>query len=404
MKKINLFIITALIAIICAAFAVSAEESEQPTDETAVTTAVTELIPEETSETTTTLITTIPQGEVTTEEVTTTVPVTTEPIVTTTNDEGLCVDTALMKKYYFSENTTFDSSGISVTYNGIDVTDKSEITFKETPSIYNGESFDYEISFDVNFSMETEDGTIGEYKTFYTDVKIGRQGDADQDHKIELYDTIEIARKFMPKNENKYASVPVSDTFEDFMMNTNSDDSVIDLYDAIWSAKLYMTLNPPPKVERPQTIKKPNIKKYDTSTMAGIKKYANDCIIYQARIYGIPEEHIYFDDSVDVWQYSWDAPPTFISDMDYYISQEKYQPLFYWTNTEAGIKSLGYDLMYCVQAAVREWKMNFEEQRDKYGSDTWEDIIARRYFTIKWENLGHNNYEVYVMWGGPMRN
>ena len=400
MKKINLFIITALIAIICAAFAVSAEESEQPTDETAVTTAVTELIPEETSETTTTLITTIPQGEVTTEEVTTTVPVTTEPIVTTTNDEGLCVDTALMKKYYFSENTTFDSSGISVTYNGIDVTDKSEITFKETPSIYNGESFDYEISFDVNFSMETEDGTIGEYKTFYTDVKIGRQGDADQDHKIELYDTIEIARKFMPKNENKYASVPVSDTFEDFMMNTNSDDSVIDLYDAIWSAKLYMTLNPPPKVERPQTIKKPNIKKYDTSTMAGIKKYANDCIIYQARIYGIPEEHIYFDDSVDVWQYSWNVPANFISDMDYYISQEKYPPFYY----EKTAEDLGEGLMYRIRSAVREWKMNFEEQRDKYGSDTWEDIIARRYFTIKWENLGHNNYEVYVMWGGPMRN
>ena len=397
MKKINLFIITALIAIICAAFAVSAEESEQPTEEAAVTTVVTEFIPEETLETTTTLVTTIPQSEVTTEEVTTTVPFTTEPIVTTTNDEGLCVDTTLMKKYYFSENKTFDSSGIVVTYNGIDVTDKSDITLKETPSIYNGETFDYEISFDVNFSMETENGTIGEYKTFVTDVKIGRQGDADLDHKIELYDTIEIARKFMTKNENKYASVPVSDTFEDFMMNTNSDDSVIDLYDAIWSAKLYMALNPPPEIERPQTIKKPDIRKYDTSTMSGIKKYANDCIIYQARIYGIPEEHIYFDDSADIWGYSWDAPPTFISDLDYYISQEKYQPLFYYTTAE----SIGDVLMYSVRSAVNEWKMNFEEQRDKYSSfNSWEEYIKTRIFTIKWKDLGHNNYEVYVMWGG----
>ena len=397
MKKINLFIITALIAIICAAFAVSAEESEQPTEEAAVTTVVTEFIPEETLETTTTLVTTIPQSEVTTEEVTTTVPFTTEPIVTTTNDEGLCVDTTLMKKYYFSENKTFDSSGIVVTYNGIDVTDKSDITFKETPSIYNGETFDYEISFDVNFSMETENGTIGEYKTFVTDVKIGRQGDADLDHKIELYDTIEIARKFMTKNENKYASVPVSDTFEDFMMNTNSDDSVIDLYDAIWSAKLYMALNPPPEIERPQTIKKPDIRKYDTSTMSGIKKYANDCIIYQARIYGIPEEHIYFDDSADIWGYSWNAPKPFISDMDYYISQEKYQPLFYYTTAE----SIGDVLMYSVRSAVNEWKMNFEEQRDKYSSfNSWEEYIKTRIFTIKWKDLGHNNYEVYVMWGG----
>lgn len=397
MKKINLFIITALIAIIYAAFAVSAEESEQPTEEAAVTTAVTEVIfiPAETLETTTTLVTTIPQSEVTTEEVTTTVPFTTEPIVTTTNDEGLCVDTTLMKKYYFSENKTFDSSGIVVTYNGIDVTDKSDITFKETPSIYNGETFDYEISFDVNFSMETENGTIGEYKTFVTDVKIGRQGDADLDHKIELYDTIEIARKFMTKNENKYASVPVSDTFEDFMMNTNSDDSVIDLYDAIWSAKLYMALNPPPEIERPQTIKKPDIRKYDTSTMSGIKKYANDCIIYQARIYGIPEEHIYFDDSADIWGYSWNAPKPFISDMDYYISQEKYQPLFYYTTAE----SIGDVLMYSVRSAVNEWKMNFEEQRDKYSSfNSWEEYIKTCDFTIKWKDLGHNNYEIYVMW------
>lgn len=338
-------------------------------------------------ETTTTLVTTIPQSEVTTEEVTTTVPFTTEPIVTTTNDEGLCVDTTLMKKYYFSENKTFDSSGIVVTYNGIDVTDKSDITFKETPSIYNGETFDCEISFDVNFSMETENGTIGEYKTFVTDVKIGRQGDADLDHKIELYDTIEIARKFMTKNENKYASVPVSDTFEDFMMNTNSDDSVIDLYDAIWSAKLYMALNPPPEIERPQTIKKPDIKKYDTSTMSGIKKYANDCIIYQARIYGIPEEHIYFDDSADIWGYSWNAPKPFISDMDYYISQEKYQPLFYYTTAE----SIGDVLMYSVRSAVNEWKKN---------GDTDEEVSKWGNFTIKWKDLGHNNYEIYVMWGG----
>lgn len=396
MKKINLFIITALIAIVCAAFAVSAEESEQPTEEAAVTTAVTEVIfiPAEELETTTTLVTTIPQSEVTTEAVTTTVPVTTEPIVTTTNDEGLCVDTTLMKKYYFSENKTFDSSRIAVTYNGIDVTENSEITFKETPSIYNGETFDYEISFDVNFSMETEDGTIGEYKTFYTDVKIGLQGDADLDHKIELYDTIEIARKYMFDKKSKDASVPISDSFEDFMMNTN-EDSVIDLYDAIWSAKLYMTLNPPPEHEPAQTIKKPNIKKYDTSKMSGIKKYANDCIIYQARIYGIPEEHIYFDDSADIWGYSWNAPSPFISDLDYYISQEKYQPLFYYTTAE----SIGDVLMYSVRSAVNEWKRNFEEQRDKYSSfNSWEEYIKTCDFKIKWKDLGHNNYEIYVMW------
>ena len=63
--------------------------------------------------------------------------------------------------------------------------------------------------------------------------------------------------------------------------------------------------------------------------------------------------------------------------------------MFYWSNTEAGIKSLGYDLMYCVQAAVNEWKKNgVTDERIKLYYD----------FTIKWKDLGHNNYEIYVMW------
>lgn len=121
--------------------------------------------------------------------------------------------------------------------------------------------------------------------------------------------------------------------------------------------------------------------------MSGIKKYANDCIIYQARIYGIPEEHIYFDDSADIWGYSWNAPKPFISDMDYYISQEKYQPLFYYTTAE----SIGDVLMYSVRSAVNEWKKN---------GDTDEEVSKWGNFTIKWKDLGHNNYEIYVMWGG----
>lgn len=346
MKKRGLFIITAIITIACAAFtAVSAEETTTvQSDETIQTTAE------------------------------------------TTDNSGLCADDSQMKKFYFSDNSSFDSTGIVVTYNGIDVTDQSEVTFNETPEIYDGETFDYNIEYNVQYFTKNEnDENVSYYSTFNIDVKIGRHGDADLDHSIELYDTIAIAQKFMSPNN------VVTDSFEDFMLNTYANDNVIDLYDAIWNAKLYMELNPPPKHEPITPIvtpkpKKPNVQDYDTSTMAGIKKYSNDCIIYQAGVYGIPKEHITFDDSVDEWNgFSWDTPITFISDLDYYVSQMGWQPLFYRTTAEG----LGESVINYVDAAVREWKMN---------GDTDEDVIEYGYFTIKWDNLGHDNYEIYVMW------
>lgn len=348
MKKRSLFIITAIITIACAAFtAVSAEETTtEQSDETIQTTAETK------------------------------------------DNSGLCADDSQMKKFYFSDSSSFDSTGIVVTYNGIDVTDQTEVTFNETPEIYDGETFDYNIEYNVQYFTKNEnDENVAYYSTFSTDVKIGFHGDSNLDFKVNLYDIIEISKKIM------YGNCEVGNSFEDFMMNTSDNNNIIDLYDAVWSAKLNMELNPPtiPELTNPVTKpkpkpKKPDVKNYDTSTMAGIKKYANDCIIYQAGVYGIPKEHITFDDSVDEWNgFSWNAPSTFISDLNYYVSQMGWQPLFYETTAE----NIGDDLMYQIRSAVREWKMNW---------DTDEDVIEYGYFTIKWDNLGHDNYDIYVMW------
>ncbi len=346
MKKRGLFIITTIITIACAAFtAVSAEETTAEQNDETIQTS-TEI----------------------------------------TDNSGLCADTSQMKKFYFSDSSSFDSTGIVVTYNGVDVTDQSEVTFNETPEIYDGETFDYNIEYNVQYFTKNEnDENVAYYSTFSTDVKIGFHGDSNLDFKVNLYDIIEIFKKIM--NGNCVAE----NSFEDFMMNTSGSDNIIDLYDAIWSAKLNMELNPPKIPVSPNPVikpnpKKPNVKNYDTSTMAGIKKYANDCIIYQARIYGIPKEHITFDDSVDVWNgFSWDSPSTFISDMDYYVSQMGWQPLFYETTAE----NIGEDLMYQIRSAVREWKNN---------GVTDERIELYYDFNIKWDNLGHNNYDIYVMW------
>lgn len=346
MKKRSLFIITAIITIACAAFtAVSAEATTTvQSDETIQTTAE------------------------------------------TTDNSGLCADDSQMKKFYFSDSSSFDSTGIVVTYNGIDVTDQSEVTFNETPEIYDGETFDYNIEYNVQYFTKNEnDENVAYYSTFSTDVKIGFHGDSNLDFKVNLYDIIEISKKIM------YGNCEAGNSFEDFMMNTSDNNNIIDLYDAVWSAKLNMELNPPtiPELTNPVTKpkpKKPDVKNYDTSTMAGIKKYANDCIIYQAGVYGIPKEHITFDDSVDEWNgFSWNTPSTFISNLDYYVSQMGWQPLFYETTAE----NIGEDLMYQIRSAVREWKMN---------GVTDERIELYYDFTIKWDNLGHDNYEIYVMW------
>lgn len=293
---------------------------------------------------------------------------------------GLVVDTAQIQKYYFSDEIEFDKMGIVVTCNGEDVTEEAEITFMKTPEIFDGENFDYEIGFNVWYGIN---GGELFHENFSTDVHIGIHGDVDRNNKIELYDTIAIAKRIMN------GSSKVDGTFADFMYNVEQKDNVIDLYDAIWSAKLCLELNLFPEepeeepTEEPQEpIEEPDITDYNVNTMSGIRSYANDYIVYQSSLYGIPEEHIYFDDTVDEWSgYSWDVPSVFISDLDYYMEQSGgYQPIFYQTTAETLVGSV----VDRIDSAVREWK---------YNGDTDEDVKTWGNFTIKWEHLGHDNYK-----------
>lgn len=372
MKKRNIFIITFMTMLIFAAFnIVSAEESTEST---------TVPVNEDITTTTVTDITTAPETTVT--------EVVTTETVTTTDGSGLTVDTALMNKYYFSDTESFSSEGIIVKYNGIDVTENSEITFSETPAIFDSQTNDYTISFDVSYSDESAS------ETFTADVKIALHGDVDFNHTINLYDVIEIAKKIMKGN------CPTDGTFSDFVMNTCNTDDVIDIYDAIWSAKLNMEINLLPSPDKPEVLVKPSINNYNVSNITGIKAYVNDCIIYRAKYHGMKEEKISFvGNEVDEWSgYSWDTPNIFISDLDYYMEQnDGLSPLSYHTSA----KSLAEYAMGYVDSAVDEWKMNYDI---KYESGilnddfTWEYKMSTSSFTIKWEDMGHDNYKLYVMW------
>ena len=57
------------------------------------------------------------------------------------------------------------------------------------------------------------------------------------------------------------------------------------------------------------------------------------------------------------------------------------------------------------QVQVDEWKDNFYRNYDDrvelgYIDEgyTWEEDLSYSRFVVKWEDMGHDNYKVYVMW------
>ncbi len=156
------------------------------------------------------------------------------------------------------------------------------------------------------------------------------------------------------------------------------------MFDAIWIARKSNEFAPEPNPVRP-TLHMPKEKDYNTKTIAGLKKYVNDCIVYKAAIYGIPKERVYFKDDVNEWNYSWDVPAIYISDMDYYYNQHGYYPFCYDSKASEAAKSA----MFRVESMYNE---------GIYNSYTPQEISENIVITVKWKHLGHNNFEIYVMW------
>ncbi len=161
-----------------------------------------------------------------------------------------------------------------------------------------------------------------------------------------------------------------------------------------------MELNPHPTPEKPEVLIKLSVSDYNVSTGAGVKSYVNDCIIYRSKYHGMKEENIKFvGNEVDEWDgYSWNVPSVYISDMDYYLEQSGgLYPLFYKTTAE----SLADSVISDIDAAVKELKMNYDTKAELgvFNEDfTWEYKMSISKFIIKWEDMRHDNYKVYMMW------
>ncbi len=383
MRKVKLLAGAVIAGAILFAMSVSAEESESIPEvtEPAVTTTIPE---EETAETETTAVTEEETQTTSTEVIvtdvteSTTVETTTEPEVTTTEPivTGMLIDDSNARKFYYSDEKEFDKTGIVVYYDGIDVTEEAEVKYENIPS-YDNKTFDYTAKYTVTYNGESYAREIA--------VQIGLKGDTNLDHEIDVFDAVYIARytvsnpKF-PIEEN---------TLRYFLSDMSSPKNQIDVFDAIWIARKSNEFAPEPKPVRP-TLHMPKEKDYNTKTIAGLKKYVNDCIVYKAAIYGIPKERVYFKDDVNEWNYSWDVPAIYISDMDYYYNQHGYYPFCYDSKASEAAKSAMFRVESSCKEAI-EWYGYTREDFEKYSD-----------FTIKWKHLGHNNYEIYVMWGGPL--
>ena len=358
MRKVKLLAGAVIAGAILFAMSVSAEESESIPEvtEPAVTTTLPEEETTESVETETTAVTEEETQTTSTEVIvtdvteSTTVETTTEPEVTTTEPivTGMLIDDSNARKFYYSDEKEFDKTGIVVYYDGIDVTEEAEVKYENIPS-YDNKTFDYIAKYTVTYNGESYAREIA--------VQIGLKGDTNLDHEIDVFDAVYIARytvsnpKF-PIEEN---------TLRYFLSDMSSPKNQIDVFDAIWIARKSNEFAPEPKPVRP-TLHMPKEKDYKTNTIAVLKKYVNE------------------------WNYSWDVPAIYISDMDYYYNQHGYYPFCYDSKASEAAKSAMFRVESSCKEAI-EW----------YGY-TREDFEKHYDFTIKWKHLGHNNYEIYVMW------
>lgn len=372
MRKVKLLAGAVIAGAILLAMSVSAEESESIPEvtEPAVTTTIPEEETTESVETETIAVTEEETQTTSTEVIVTDVTEsTTEPEVTTTEPivTGVLIDDSNARRFYYSDEKEFDKTGIVVYYNGIDVTKEADVKYDNVPS-YDNKTFDYIAKYTVTYNGESYAREIA--------VQIGLKGDTNLDHEIDVFDAVYIARytvsnpKF-PIEEN---------TLRYFLSDMSSPKNQIDVFDAIWIARKSNEFAPEPKPVRP-TLHMPKEKDYNTNTIAGLKKYVNDCIVYKAAIYGIPKERVYFKDDVNEWNYSWNVPAIYISDMDYYYNQHGYYPFRYDSKASEAAKSA----MFRVESLCNELISIDEKPQNAE-------------LTIKWKHLGHNNFEIYVMW------
>ncbi len=318
MKKFRIYMITALMTMICCSFSVNAEETTdiQDTVQTTETVDVTEPVEELTEATEYTDTTEVITTETTT---VTTVSETSETTVTTVTE--------------IDENRLFG-----------DVNNDGKFNVRDAAFV----------------ARHIASGTIDELEMYFADY--------NSDGRIDVRDCAKIAKDITAKASQQ----------------------------AVEMKKGLPTL--PDKAD------------YNLTTDSGMKTYVNDMTRYKAFTkYGITA--VAYDDTVDVWDYSWDVPEVYLSDVDSYLAEND------------GVLTIGSNIYDLPQSYVNSgWSGMFHVAKDESemadilvdGQTTALDMMVDEFkaqgrnessipffkITLSWQPTdGVGNYEVYLLWG-----
>lgn len=154
---------------------------------------------------------------------------------------------------------------------------------------------------------------------------------------------------------------------------------------------------------------------YDLTTDSGMKAYVNDMTRYKAFTkYGITA--VAYDDTVDVWDYSWDVPTVYLSDSESYLAKHDgvliigtalYDlPQHYIDNGYSGLFSEAEDESEMADILVNDQLVRLDMMVDEFKAQGDDDYsVSRTHITLSWQPTeGVGNYEVYLLWGGSKVN
>lgn len=228
-------------------------------------------------------------------------------------------------------------------------------------------------------------------------------GDANDDGKLTVSDAAYIARMLAKGIKIDAAENSAADYNQDGKVNV-SDAASIARYLAAKTASEIASQN----AGMPTYPQKDD---YNLKTDSGMKAYVNDMTRYKAFTkYGITA--VAYDDTVDVWDYSWDVPEIYLADVDSYLAENDdvltigssvYElPQHYIDNEYSGLFFVAKDESEMADILVKGQTTALDMMVDEFRAQGQDDYsIAAHNITLSWQPTdGVGNYEVYLLWGG----
>ncbi len=213
--------------------------------------------------------------------------------------------------------------------------------------------------------------------TTTTEASVYLLGDVNEDGIVNVRDCAFIARKLAEGKANELL-LELADFNGDGKVNVRDCSNIAnELGLKLSSGK--------PKLQKP--VKSD----YNTSTHEGMKAYINDTVRYEAFTkYGITA--VAFDDSVDVWDYSWDVPEEFIPNAEGYLAEEEDWMIEGWS-----VLPLFRDSTY--EQVLEGMLVGLDMMVDEMKVSETDNMVALTPITLCWKPyVSEGNYRVYLLW------